>query len=121
MPLWLCCNMRTARVLSPRETRKQSIGASRALYEVDFFGVFGAGQNDTAARGIAVAIEIFGHGVNDDVSAEFDRPLEVGAEESVVHDERGVALRGDFSHGRDVGDAHRGVGWRLDIEHAGVR
>ena len=74
----------------PREIRKQSMGAEAgaggALNKINFLGVLLTREDHRAAGGVAVAVEILGHGMNDDVRAKFDGPLQIGAEESVVHD-----------------------------------
>ena len=69
---------------------------------------------------VAVAVEILRHRVDDDVRAKFNGALEIGAEKSVVDDELDVALVDELRHLRDVGDAHRGIGRRLDVQHLRV-
>ena len=54
-------------------------GARGTLDEINFLGVFRAREDDRTAGGVAVTVEIFGHGVDDDVGAEFDGALEIGA------------------------------------------
>src|SRR5215813_13922527 len=88
-------------------------GPGGALDEIDFLGVFGAGKDDSATGGVAVTIEVFGHGVDDDVSAEFDRTLEVRAEESIVDHEGDLALVGQLGHSGNIGDVYGGIGGRL--------
>jgi len=68
-----------------------------------------------------VAVEILGHGMDDDVGAEFNGALEVGAEKGVVYNQRRVALVGELGHRGDIRDTQRGVGRRLDVKHFGVR
>src|SRR6266851_6481434 len=46
--------------------------ARGTLDEVNFFSVLGARENSGAAGGVAVAVEVLGHGVDDDVRAELD-------------------------------------------------
>ena len=101
--------------------RRES-GARGALDEINFLGVFGAREDDRAAGGVAVTVEIFRHRVDDDVSSKFNRPLEIRAEEGVVDDERDVAaVDCNLGHRGDVGDAHGGIGGRFDVQHLRVR
>src|SRR5262245_40555526 len=61
--------------------------AGRALDEINFLGVFLFCEDDGAAGGVAVAVKIFRHRVDDDVSAKFNWALEIRAEKGVVYDE----------------------------------
>ena len=47
--------------------------------------------NDDAADAVAVPVEVLGGAVDDEVGAELDRLLHVGAGEGVVDDERDAA------------------------------
>jgi len=67
-----------------------------------------------------VAVEVFGHRVDDDVRAECDGALQVRAEKGVVDNQQGIAIAGNFGDGGDVGDAHGWISGRFDIEHAGI-
>src|SRR5579871_4082778 len=71
--------------------RRES-GAGGTLDEINFLGVFRAGEDDGAASGVAVTIEVFRHRVDDDVRAKFNGTLEIRTKESVVDDEPDVAL-----------------------------
>ena len=95
-------------------------GSGGSLDEINSFGVVGAAEDDGAAGGIAMAIEIFGHGVNDDVGAEFQGALKIGTEEGVVNNESGSALVREAGHGGDVGETHGGIGRRFDVKHFSV-
>src|SRR5262249_5738459 len=88
-----------------------------ALQEVNLLGIFGPREHDGAAGGVAVAVEVFRHGVNNDVRTEFDGSLQVRAEECVIDDEGDVSLVGELGHGSDIGNAHGGVRGRLDVQH----
>ena len=105
---------------SKEAVHRSEAGAGGSLNEINLFRIFGAGENNGAASGVAVPIQIFGERVDDDVRAEFDRPLEIGSEEGVVDDEGCMAFVGQLSHGRDVGDAQGGIGGSLNIDHFGV-
>ena len=48
-----------------------------ALDEINFLGIFRTCENNATTGRVAVAIEIFRHGVNDDVRPERDRTLQV--------------------------------------------
>ena len=95
-------------------------GAGGALHEIDALGVFWLRQDDGAAEGIAMAIQIFRHGMDDDARAKFDRLLEIRAEECVVDDENQFSRVRDFRDGGDVGNFHCGIGGRFDVDHARV-
>ncbi len=95
--------------------------ACRALDKIDFLGVFGTRQDGGAAGGVAVAVEIFGHGVHDDMRAELDGALEVRAKECVIHDEGDPSVGGKLAKRGEVSDPQGGVRRSLHIKHFGVR
>ena len=53
----------------------------------------------------------------DEVGAELDRPLDVGAGERVVDDQPDVVAVREVGRGAQVGDPHHRVGRRLDEQH----
>ena len=74
--------------------------AGGALQEIDLLRVGRAREDHGAAEGVAMAIEILGHGVHHDVRAELDGALQIGAEEGVVHGDGDAALVGDGGNRR---------------------
>src|SRR5881409_2618299 len=75
-------------------------------------------RHHRAAYDVAVTIQVFRRGVDDDVRAERDRLLQRGREEGVVDDDdRADAVRGR-RRGPHVGDAQQGIAWRFDPDHA---
>src|SRR5258708_35967607 len=58
--------------------------------------------------------------MDDDVRAKRDGALQVRAEKSVVDDQQGIAIAGNFGDGGDVSDAHGRISGRFDIKHAGI-
>lgn len=95
---------------------RSQYGADRVLQEVESLGQFLVLDDDRAADHVRVTAEVFRHRVDDDVRAQFERTLEVGRGEGVVHrQQRTVRVRvDDLRHGADVGDAHQRVGRRLE-------
>jgi len=69
---------------------------------------------------IRVSVNVLGDRVDNDISAERERVLEVGAHEGVVDDQLGVVLVGNVSNGLDINEAQRGVGGGLDPDELGV-
>ena len=77
--------------------------------------------DDHAADGVAVAAEILGQGVNDDVGAVVLRLEQVGGGQRVVDNQRNPSL---FRHGRhrfDIGDDSAGIGDRLNEDRLRLR
>lgn len=95
--------------------------ACGALKEVNFLGVFLAGENRGAGDAVAVAVEVLGHGMDDDVSAESERLLEIRAEESVVHYHCKILVARERRNGGEIGDDHGGIRRSLDVNHFGRR
>src|SRR4029077_3662539 len=60
-------------------------------------------------------------GVDDDMRAQFDGPLEVRAEECVIDDERDAPLSGELAERGEIRDPQGGVRGSLHIKHFGVR
>ena len=70
-------------------------------------------RDNRAADHVAVAIDIFGGRMDDDVGAELKRALQHWREEGIVdHDQRADRLRG--GGGGDIGDPHQRVRRGLD-------
>jgi len=66
------------------------------------------GVDDDAADGGAVAAEVFGEGMDDDVGAPVEGPAEVGGGDGVVDDEGKAGEVGEDGDGLEVeGDVHR--------------
>jgi hypothetical protein len=99
---------------------RREAGTGGALHEIDALGIVRLRKNCGAAKGVAVAVQIFGHGMDNDARAELDGLLEVRSEERVVDDEDGFVRVGDARDGGDVSDFHRGIRGRLDVDHARV-
>ena len=85
-------------VLVPRSTSHESNGLRMApggvLHELQPLDVVVAHGDDDAADAVAVAVQILGRAVGDQIGAELDRPLDVRAGEGVVDDQpRAVPVR----------------------------
>ena len=65
---------RNQKAIHGREAR-----ARRALYEIYLLGFFRAREDYRAAGAVAVAVQIFGHGMDHDVRAQRERLLEIRA------------------------------------------
>ena len=59
---------------------------------------------DHAAQGAALAVDIFGRGMDHDVAAELDRPLHRRAGKSIVHQNQGAGLIGNLGHRAEIDD-----------------
>ena len=90
-PFALCCAIRSGSVLVPRSTSHESNGLriAPAAFCTNFSHSMSssARRDDHAADAVAVAVQIFGRAVRDEVGAELDRPLQARAGERVVDDE----------------------------------
>ena len=71
---------------------------------------------------IAVAVEIFGGAVENDIRAQRQRLGEDGRGEGIVHHHQRLGRRfmGQRSHSRNVDDLHVGVGRRFKIDHGRI-
>ena len=67
-----------------------------------------------------MAAEIFRRRVDDDVGAEFERPLQGRRSKSIVDDHQRIDLVGAAHDLGDVDDAKIGIGRRLEIDDAGL-
>ena len=72
--------------------------------ELDVFEQSLVTRDDRATERCRVTIDVFGGGVDSDVSAEIERTLDRGREERVVDDERDLAWLRDCSNRADVGE-----------------
>ena len=72
-----------------------------------------------AAHHVAVAVEVLGGGVEHDVGAVLERPLEERRGEGVVHHEEVAVRLGEVADGGEVDQVHHRVGGRLAVDHAG--
>ena len=69
---------------------------------------------DRAAQGAALAVDVLGGGVHDDVGAEFERPLQHRRGEGVVEHDLGAGLVREVAHRLDVDDVEHRVGGRFE-------
>ena len=72
---------------------------------------------DDAADAVAVAVQVLGRAVHDEVGAELDRPLQARARERVVDDDLDAAPVRELGAAGDVGEPQHRVGRRLDEQH----
>ncbi len=86
-------------------------------WTINLFGVFRARQDRSAASSVAVAVEIFRHGMDDDVRAELDGALEIRTEECVVDDERDAAFGSQLAKRREVRDSQSRVRRSFHVQH----
>ena len=59
--------------------------------------------------------------MNHNVRAEFDGELQIRTQKCVINHHRQVAFVGQLGNRRDIGDAKRGVGRCLEVEHLRIR
>lgn len=69
---------------------------------------------------VAVAIDVLGDAVDDDVGPEVERVLDVGRQEGVVDDDEDAMLVGLGDNGADIDEAESRVGRALDPDEAGL-
>ena len=69
---------------------------------------------DRAAQGAALAVDVLGRGVHDDVGAELERPLQHRRGEGVVEHDLGAGLVREVAHRLDVDDVEHRVGRRFE-------
>ena len=80
-----------------------------------------AGVDDRAADAVAVAAEVLGQRVHDDVGAVFERAAQVGARHRVVDDQRDAVAVCDVGELRQVGDVAERVADRLAVDRLRLR
>ncbi|MCY1233594.1 hypothetical protein D9M72_461430 [compost metagenome] len=73
-----------------------------------------------AAEAAALAIDMLGGGIDDDMGAEFQRLLEEWRRKDVVDDDLGADLVGELGHTGNVDDFERRVGRAFQEEDLGV-
>jgi hypothetical protein len=110
--------------LDAAEDEEAVLGSGAAshgvLEESDLLGERGVFDDHGAADDVGVSVDVFGGGVDDDVDAEVERPLEVGGEKGVVANGEHAGLARDGSDGLEVDDVHEGVRGGFDPEGAGL-
>src|SRR5205814_10200151 len=77
-------------------------------------------HDQRTADDVGVPTEVLGRRVQDDVGAQRQRLLEVGAGEGVVHHQQRATVVGELGQRGDVGDVEQRVGRRLDPDDPGV-
>ena len=100
----------------PRVERAED-RARGVLHEPQPLDVLVARGDDHAADAVAVAVQVLGRAVHDQVGAELDRPLDVRAGEGVVDDQPRAVPMGELGGGGEVGQPHQRVAGRLDEQH----
>lgn len=91
--------------------------ADCVLHEAQFLGDFRGSSDQGATNGIAVAADVFGRGVHDDVGAMLERTRQHGRCESIVdHRDRPRRARKPTDC-RDIDHFERWIGRRFDPHH----
>ena len=114
-----CRSMRSASVLRPRSARKLSNGPEMAPTAFCRKAMLLAqrlvvADHSDAADHVGMAVEILGGRMHDDVEAEFERALHVGAGKGVVGDEPDAASLRDARDGFEIDELQQRIGRRLD-------
>ena len=73
-----------------------------------------------AAKRAALAVNVFGGGMDHDVGAELHRPLQGGGGKGIVHRQPRSALVRNVRHRLDVHQRKRGIGRRLQEQQPGL-
>ena len=96
-------------------------GADRVLQELDALAQLGVVADDRhAADHVGMAVEILRGRVHDDVEAEFERALHLGAGEGVVGDGPDAALLRDRRDALEIDQLEQRIGRRLDPDERGL-
>lgn len=95
-------------------------GADGVLEEAQSLLQLVAVEGGHAHDDVAVAIDVLGDAVDDNVGAQVERVLDVGGEEGVVDDDEDAVLVGFGDDGADVDEAQGRVAGRLDPDEAGL-
>lgn len=95
-------------------------GADGVLEEAQALLEVGGVEGGDAHDDVAVAVDVLGHAVDDDVGAVVERVLDVGGEEGVVDDDEDAVAVGDAGNGADVDEAEGRVTRGLDPDEARV-
>ena len=105
--------------LERRQRRHHRAGHVLQPLQADGGHVLGRSGGE-AGDEIAVAAEILGRRMDDDVGAQLDRPGQVGGGVGVVDHRLRPVGAGDRRDRGDVDEAHVRVGRRLEVDHPGV-
>ena len=122
-----CRSMRSASVLRPRSARKRIErpldGADGVLQEREPLAQLGVVADDRdAADHVGMAVEIFRGRVHDEVEAEFERALHIGAREGVVGGGAGCrAACAIAAIALEIDELQQRIGRRLDPDQPRVR
>ena len=92
--------------------------ADRVLQEFQPVGqILVVADRDAAADHVGMAVQIFRRRMHDEVDAELERPLDVGAAEGVVGDRDHALAPGERRDALKIDDAQQRVGRRFDPQH----
>ena len=113
----ICCEGCGAYILRKADAvvaciRLNQLREFAALYPVKLACV-----NDYAAKGGAVAADVFGCGVDNNVSAVFNRTEKIRCSKGVVNHQRKAVLMGDFGNSVDINDVRVRIADRLDVHN----
>ena len=101
------------------ERRKRGAGLAQEI--VDMVGDELLARQDHAAEHAALAVDVFGGGVDDAIGAELQRMLQQRRGEHVVDDERRAGPVHDLGDAGDVDELERRIGRRFQERRLGVR
>ncbi len=104
--------------VSKPAVKSRGHGADGVLQECEAVFERGAVERRHAHQHVAVAVDILGHGVHDDVGAVVERVLEVWRHEGVVHNDHDAVLVRDGRDIADVDEAESWVAWGFDPDQA---
>ena len=79
------------------------------------------GTEDGAAEAAALAVDVLGGGVDDDVGAEFEGMLKQGCREDIVDGDDDAGRMRDIRDRGDVDEIQQRIGRRLEEEHLRIR
>ncbi len=97
-------------------------GADRVLQKGESFAQLLVRPDDRhAADHVGMAVEVLGGGMHDEIEAEFQRVLDIGAGEGVVGSRQDAALPGDRGDTLEIDQLQERVGRGLDPDQPGVR
>jgi len=76
--------------------------------------------DDRAGHDVAMAVEVFGGAVEDEIETDLQGPEIDGCREGGVDEGEQAMAPGESHDGFEIGDLHQGIGDRLDVDHTGL-
>ena len=92
----------------------------RPQHPVDRLANVLAVADDRTTDTAALAVEVLGSGVDDDVGTEIQRPLESRRAKAVIDDQQCIVRMRETGKRADIAELCQGIRWRLQKEQPGI-